>query len=102
MIKPALKLTEKTVLREKGFLNRHTDGLPKKECIIFILYNDQHTVEEIECTWKPFEKNNYPENNQPAKGFLGTATRNKGIQIGFHAWMQNDYEFIYYRIAEPA
>lgn len=74
--------------KKEGFLNRHLDGLPK-ETINIIILNDNI---ELLCEWIPCIKNN---------GYLGTSTVIKGKYkgIGFHAWEQNELEFIYYKLA---
>jgi len=83
-----------------GFLNRHTDGLPKEKAIIKITIEDCEGEQELLCEWKSFCPKDYKEEDMPAKGYQGTArvveSKHKGI--GFHAWTQNNSEFIYYKI----
>ena len=79
-------------------LNRKETPLPTEPCTIRIKQG-AHT---FLCAWNPYKKENYPNPHifHPAKGYLGTASviekHFKGI--GFHAWEQNEYEFIYYEI----
>lgn len=89
----------KTLEIKEGFLNRHIDGLPKENCNIEIFYKDTFKTEVVLCNWKPFNPSNYKE-KMPAKGYLGTCTTISGkyIGIGYHAWEQNDSEFIYYKL----
>lgn len=90
----------KNLESKKTFLNRHTDGLPSRPCLIEILVNDS-AGEHLEiCSWTPFDENNYIGRQLPAEGYLGTA---KGVadtnrNIGWHAWQQNNSEFIYYKL----
>ena len=91
----------KNNIDKKGYTNRKTHGLPKKKTKIEIIVPSKTFGEEIyRCSWKPYDENNHPKNEQPGKGYLGTATIISGKYegIGFHAWEQNDSEFIYYKI----
>ena len=83
---------------KKGFKNRHSNKLPSEKKIIEILIDNEIKL----CWWCPFDKNDYDKDNMPSKGYLGTArviNDQKSLykSIGYHAWEQNDYEFIYYR-----
>lgn len=75
----------------KGFLNKHDNPLPDKQCIIEIIVNDENYL----CDWEPKDENTIAD-----KGYIGTAKVISGKYkgIGFHAWEQNDYEFINYKI----
>lgn len=92
----------KDTSNRKGFKNRHIEGLPKENCIIKIIYNDFQGDCEMLCEWKPFNKSDYTKEDMPSNGYLGTARKIvkpfKGI--GFHAWEQNNSEFVYYSIME--
>lgn len=86
-----------------GYKNRHVDGLPDKPCYMQIIDSDGNIYL---CEWEPFDESKFKmENYKPGKptpghGYLGTAKviggQHKGI--GFHAWDQNDHEFIYYSL----
>jgi hypothetical protein len=82
------------------YLNRKNTPLPKKECIIKLKRDDADGEKVYVCKWKPFFPHNYTEENMPAEGYLGTASVIQGRYegIGFHAWEQNESEFIYYSI----
>ena len=93
MTKPILTLEKK-----EGWLNRHIVPLPKEECLIKILYVDTFGEYIIECLWNPFNESKYENCIMPSRGYLGTARRIKGIQIGHNAWEQNNHEFVYYKL----
>jgi hypothetical protein len=82
--------------QREGFTNRHTDGLPKENCLIKIIVKDVGKEFTHVCDWKPYDPSLHGE--KPAEGYLGTARvvtgRCKGI--GFNAWEQNDSEFVWY------
>jgi len=73
------------------FKNRHIEPLPSHKCNLYIITTNEETMHL--CEWIPAQ----PPTNT---GWLGTArvieTKYQGI--GFHAWRQNDQEFIYYKI----
>lgn len=50
--------------------------------------------------WVPFDRKQYTEINMPHEWYLGTAKAIEGMYtgVGFHAWNQNDSEFVYYKI----
>ncbi len=86
---------------KQDYKNRKIEGLPKKKCKIEIIIESKIYGDEIfKCKWIPFNTDDYPKNDQPAKGFEGTAKIPSGKfeGIGFHAWEQNDAEFIYYKV----
>lgn len=84
----------------QGFKNRHTDGLPDTVCLIWIIKKDSEGEHIYLCEWEPFDKSQYTEINMPSNGYLGTATIMTGRYhgTGFHAWEQNNSQFIYYQI----
>lgn len=90
----------KNTQRRRGWKNRHTDGLPAEECEIAILVQSIDGEVRYLCAWHPYQRSNYPDDAQPADGYLGTAEviLGKYVGIGFHAWLQNNYEFIYYKV----
>lgn len=68
--------------------DRKVDALPTEKCAIEIFKDG----EWISCEWNP----RTPESQADA-GYLGTArTTARPVQIGFHAWEQNDSEFRYF------
>lgn len=68
--------------------DRKVDALPTKKGTIEIFVDG----EWLACEWNP----RTPETKADA-GYLGTArTTGRPIQIGFHAWEQNDSEFRFY------
>jgi hypothetical protein len=86
---------------KEGFLNRHVDGLPDKKAIIKIWIEEiENNPETLVCEWNPFNKNDYKAGDMPDKGYLGTAKviQDKHRGIGYHAWEQHNYAFIYYSI----
>lgn len=89
----------KNLSQKKEFLNRHTDSLPKENCKILIIKKDTDGEHTFICEWNPFDKNKYSEHDMPCEGYLGTAKVIEGryTGIGFHAWEQNDSEFIFYK-----
>lgn len=97
----------KTLTELEGFRNRHLNPLPTEKCTISILKNDFEKIGRVQkiynCKWYPYKKENYEHLHsdlQPSEGYLGTAVINTVHGIGFHAWEQNDSEFIYYQIIE--
>lgn len=71
-------------------IDRHQDGMPSQKCMIAIWVDG----EWLECEWHPRK-----EDSEADEGYLGTArTTSRPIQIGFHAWRQNDHEFRDYKI----
>jgi len=82
----------------KGFINRHETPLPDYSCQIEIIKTDSYQSQIMSCDWIPFDASKYHKDHMPSKGYLGTARKNAGEYkgIGFHAWKQNDHEFIYY------
>jgi hypothetical protein len=70
--------------------DRRETPLPKENCSLEI-WNDG---EWVPCEWHP-----RTVTTKAAAGYLGTArTTTRRIQIGFHAWEQNEWEFTHYRI----
>lgn len=90
----------KNLENREGYFNRHLDPLPNKSLEIEIITKDITGEFNYICLWQPFRKEFYSEKNLPGKGYLGTAKIVEGMfkGIGFHAWEQNDSEFIYYKI----
>lgn len=81
------------------FKNRHEVGMPTTECTIEIIYDDFDGRHFHTCTWTPFNPGEYTDDDMPVPGYLGTANVMTGSYtgIGFHAWEQNDSEFIWYK-----
>ena len=80
-----------------NFLDRSKSGLPIEKCKVEIIVTSKIAGDELfRCMWIPYDENLNP----PKPGYLGTAriTRGDFQGIGFHAWEQNESEFIYYRI----
>ena len=68
--------------------DRKVDALPNDKCAIEI-FNDG---EWLACEWNP-----RTTDSQADVGYIGTArTTDSPIQIGLHAWEQNDSEFRYF------
>jgi hypothetical protein len=90
----------KNLEKRKYFKNRHTHGLPKKKCLMTILVHEMEKEHFYICEWTPLNKKDYLPDTMPSEGYLGTArvVAGKYKGIGFHAWMQNDYEFIWYSL----
>lgn len=84
----------------KGFANRHKTALPKKICLIKVITKDVDGEHTFSCEWNPFNQSQYSQSDMPAKGYLGTAKVIEGSSkgIGFHAWEQNNSEFIWYAL----
>jgi hypothetical protein len=83
----------------QGFLNRHEVGMPTEKCRISVV-TKASGFEPVElCDWEPFDESEHTKKDMPASGYLGTAyTVNGQFRLGFHAWEQNNSEFIYYSI----
>lgn len=90
-----MKLTE-------GFVDRHVIALPNKVCNIKVLTKDFDGYHIFLCKWIPFDKSKYSEIDMPPDSYLGTATVIEGqyAGIGFHAWIPNDSEFVWYKVIE--
>ena len=72
--------------------DRKVDALPNDKCAIEI-FNDG---EWLACEWNP-----RTTDSQADVGYIGTArTTSSTIQIGLHAWEQNNSEFRYFRLPE--
>lgn len=68
--------------------DRKVDALPNDKCAIGIFYDGRW----LACEWNP-----RTADSQADVGYIGTAiTTDSTIQIGFHAWEQNDSEFRYF------
>lgn len=85
----------------EGFLDRRVDRLPDYECEIFIVNFSLYEESILKCKWIPYKKEYFNGNLlQPIDGYLGTAKKleepYKGI--GFHAFIENDSEFVYYKL----
>jgi hypothetical protein len=90
----------KNLEKRNGFKNRHTDGLPTEKVNMKVITNQADVEHIMLCKWKPFNKNEYTSKNMPSDGYLGTV---KVIEenfngIGYHAWEQNNSEFVYYSV----
>lgn len=83
-----------------GWLNRHETNLPKEPKEIAIIKVDSKHWELLVCDWIPFKKElqTNPNSKKYVDGYLGTAYTKKEPVIGFHAWNQNDSEFVWYKI----
>jgi len=84
--------------QREGFINRHIYGLPKANCTMKVVTMDVNGEHIFTCEWIPFDKNQYTEKNIPGDGYLGTAKviDGKFTGIGFHAFEQNNSEFVFY------
>ena len=83
-----------------AYLNRKEHPLPTERSLIRILKEDTDGWHEHVCEWKPHHPSMWPHARpKPAEGYLGTAkVIGKWEGIGFHAWEQNDSEFVYYEL----
>ena len=90
----------KNTEQREGWVNRNTNGLPTEPTTMKVATKDVDGEHVYLCEWKPFDKSQYSEKDMPGEGYLGTASviegRYKGI--GFHAWQQNNSEFVYYQL----
>ena len=77
----------------EGFVNRHTNKLPDKITTMRVVKKDFDGEHIYLCEWKP-------SHSKENDGYLGTAKVIEGIYtgIGFHAWEQNNSEFVWYAI----
>jgi len=78
-----------TTTDREGWINRHTHGMPEGKCIIQIIHNDTNGENIYKCRW--FSGNGLD-------GYLGTAIKGRGNNIGWHAIKDNDSEFVYYKL----
>ena len=87
-------------LHIEGFVNKHTNKLPDKITTMRVVTKDVYGEHIYLCEWKPFDKSQYSKENMPADGYLGTVKVIKGryTGIGFHAWEQNNSEFVWFAI----
>ncbi|WP_107039950.1 hypothetical protein [Brumimicrobium mesophilum] len=87
----------KNTKAKEGWLNRHVDGLPTGKCKLIIDLEPFVGPDEnanFLCYWHPVA-----DKEIHTKGYLGTATVGENRNgIGFHAWEQNNSEFVYYKI----
>lgn len=81
--------------------NRKEEPLPTVEVKMKIQLSggNQGYPDFIYGVWTPFNPKNYTEVNMPSEGYLGTF-RDNVTKHGFHAWEQNQSEFIYYEVLE--
>lgn len=80
---------------KEGFNNRRIDPLPTNECVMEVITNDVDGQHIDLCEWRP-----RTEDSDAGEGYIGTAKviAGKWKGIGFHAWEQNDSEFLYYKL----
>jgi hypothetical protein len=90
----------KNLEEREGFINRHTNGLPKEKCVMRVVVKDVDREYIHLCQWEPFDKSKHTKNNMPSEGYLGTVKviEGKYTGIGFHAWEQNNSEFVFYTV----
>jgi hypothetical protein len=90
----------KNLEQREGFVNRHTNKLPDKITTMRVVTKDVDGEHIYLCEWKPFDKSQYLKENMSADGYLGTLKVIEGryTGIGFHAWEQNNSEFIWYAV----
>ena len=95
-----IKKYMKNLEKRNGFKNRHLDGLPTEKVNMKVITNDVDGEHIILCEWEPFNKKEYNSENVPNDGYLGTVRAIEGHfnGIGFHAWEQNNSEFVYYSV----
>lgn len=88
------------ILGERGYISRKATPMPDYVCPIYVLKKSENKWEEYLCEWVPTQALKAPE--EASEGYLGTASVISGQfkGIGFHAWEQNNSEFIYYRLVE--
>lgn len=95
-------MTKKNLAKREGWKNRHAERLPNQKEVINITVKDIDGEHNFLCDWDPFDKGRYNDKNMPSQGYLGTATvidgKSKGI--GFHAWEQNNSEFVYWNVGQ--
>ena len=90
----------KNLEQREGFLNRHTNRLPDKPSKMRVVTKNADGERIYLCEWDPFDKSQYSKENIPSDGYLGTAKviEGKYTGIGFHAWEQNNSEFVWYAV----
>lgn len=91
---------KKNLEQRDGFINRHTHGIPDKPTKMKVVIKDFVGEQVLLCEWKPFDKSQYTKEDMPPDSFLGTATVIDDLfnGISFHAWDENNSEFVYYVI----
>lgn len=92
----------KNLEQKEGFFNRHINPLPKHKAVIKIITKGHNGQFNFVCNWKPFTEIK-SGGLEIKKGYLGTATPTlikDGEYICFHAWEENDEEFVYYSVLE--
>ena len=91
--------TTKNLQKKEGFKNRHLCKIPDEKVTMKVVVNDAEGEHIMLCEWNPFNEEN---SHRPYDGYLGTAKVIAGSfkGIGFHAWKQNNSEFIYYSLVE--
>ena len=86
---------------KQTWLNRHETSLPDEVCVIQIKLQGDPKIhgypEVLTGFWIPRDPEEYREGALPHGGFLGTF-RDNLTKLGFHAWQQNDSEFVEYRV----
>lgn len=83
------------LIDKDGYINRKIINLPREISIMNIIVSGIEEEKIYKCEWVPSKNENLPD-----QGFLGTAVVISGEHKGngYHAWDQNDSEFIYYKI----
>jgi len=93
------------IVSKEGYVNRHATPLPTQKTKMFIITTDIDGEHEDLCEWQPYVQTDSDSlwAELPGKGYLGTARtlRDNLPNIGFHAWEQNDSEFVLYKIVKP-
>lgn len=84
----------KNLEERHGYANRNIVGVPKEKCVIRVIVPDYDGEHLYICEWIP-----YNGLDAVFDGYLGTAKVILGEYkgIGFHAWDQNNNEFVYYQ-----
>lgn len=80
------------------WLDRNVHKLPARKCKMLVLLRG--FPQGVLCEWDPYDPTKFLQNDQPQKGYLGTARALEGPNegSGFHAWEQNTHEFIHYKL----
>jgi len=86
---------------KQTWLNRHETPLPDEECVIQIKLQGDPKIhgypEVLTGNWVPFNPGDYGVRAKLSEGYIGTF-RDNLTKLGFHAWQQNDSEFVEYRV----
>lgn len=96
---PEIIKERQLVIDTSDFIDRVVTGkLPENGQKCQIITHDAPLADSLEeAIWYPYSYADYPENQQPAQGYLGQFLVIKLSDIGYNVWEQNESEIRYWK-----